>query len=73
MQPNFYNIASAVFIGRTELESYQWAYLLDLWVDEHRAATEAGNLEQAAKIKLLTLNLQGAVERSNQWIICGRA
>jgi hypothetical protein len=73
MQPNFYNIASDVFMGTTRLQSYQWAYLLDLWADERKAAEDAGRLQQAAKLKLLILRLENAVERSNKWIIAGRA
>jgi hypothetical protein len=73
MQPNFYNIASSVFMNKVELQSYQWAYLLDLWADERQAAEDAGRLQQAARLKLLILRLENAVERSNKWIIAGRA
>ena len=73
MQPNFYNIASHVFMNKVELQSYQWAYLLDLWTDERQAAEDAGRLQQAARLKLLIRRLENAVERSNQWIIAGRA
>lgn len=73
MGPNFYNIASHVFMNKVELNSVQWDYLLDLWTDEARAADAAGDKQLAAKIKLLALRLENAVARSNQWIIAGRA